>query len=135
LERRGHDLSWLPRSVAASGDFGPGLVEFGFDFVGQLKLVIKVIVDPLADLFNFLARQVWDRRLNFFDRAHANNLAQCFPMRREKLRAALKTATRLRRTRPLAELRKSSRAGGPAGSRLHWLRRAMKVSLLRAKTG
>jgi hypothetical protein len=60
------------------------------DFVGQLKLVLKVIVDPLADLFNFLARQVWDRRLNFFDRADVNNLAQRFPMRREKLRAALK---------------------------------------------
>jgi Protein of unknown function (DUF4238) len=84
LKRRRANLFWLAHSIVASGDFGAGLVELGFDFIGQLKLILKIIVNPLADLLNFLSRQVWDRRLDFFDRAHANNLAQSFPMRREK---------------------------------------------------
>ncbi len=82
-----HELLWLARSVATSGDFRAGLVQLGLHFIRQLKLILKVIVDPLADLLNFFTRQVWDRRLNLFDRAHANNLAQSSPMRREKPRS------------------------------------------------
>jgi hypothetical protein len=84
LKRRPHDLLWLARRVVVSGDFGAGLVELDFDFLRQLKSVFEIIVNPLPDLLNFLTRQARYCRLDFFDRAHANNLAQSFPMRREK---------------------------------------------------
>src|SRR2546421_11213268 len=77
-------LCWLACGVATSGDFGVGLLELVFDFVGQLEPVFKIIIDPLANLLDFVARQVRDCRLDFFDGAHANNLAQSSPMRREK---------------------------------------------------
>jgi hypothetical protein len=67
--------------VLPGRDFPTRLVQLGFHFVGQFKLILEVIIDPLADLFNFLARQFWNRRLDFFDRTHIGNLADIFSMR------------------------------------------------------
>jgi hypothetical protein len=55
LERGSHSLLRLSRRILSGGNLAPGLVEFGFDLIGQFKLVLKIIVDPLADLFDFLA--------------------------------------------------------------------------------
>ena len=60
-------------------DLAPRLVQLGFHFVGQLKMILEVIINPLADFLDFLPRQFWNRRLNFFDRAHSQNLTQNFP--------------------------------------------------------
>jgi hypothetical protein len=60
----------LQHRVIAGRDLAPGLVQLGFHFVGQLKMVLEVIINPLADFLDFLPRQFWNRRLNFFDRAH-----------------------------------------------------------------
>ena len=59
-------------------DLAPRLVQLGFHFVGQLKMILEVIINPLADFLDFLPRQFWNRRLNFFDRAHSQNLTQNF---------------------------------------------------------
>jgi hypothetical protein len=71
LKRGGHDLFWLPRRVFSGRDLAPGLVQLGFHFVGQLKMILEVIINPLADFLDFLPRQFWNRCLNFFDRAHS----------------------------------------------------------------
>jgi len=62
--------------VLAGRDLGAGLIELGVDFVRQFKLVLEIIVDPFANLFDLLAREIWNRLLNFFDRAHGQNLAR-----------------------------------------------------------
>src|SRR5438552_3271827 len=77
-------LCRLSCGIAASGDFGARLVELVFDFLGQLKPVFEIVFNPFANLLNFFTRQLWDRCLNPLDRAHANNLAQLSPIRREK---------------------------------------------------
>ena len=71
LKRGGYDLFWLPRRVFSGRNLAPGLVQLGFHFVGQLKMILEVIINPLADLLDFLPRQFWNRRLNIFDRAHS----------------------------------------------------------------
>jgi hypothetical protein len=68
--------------VLPGRDFPTRLVQLGFHFVGQFKLILEVIIDPLADLFNFLARQFWNRRLDFFDRAHSVSLSKVFAIER-----------------------------------------------------
>jgi len=78
LKRGGHDLFWLPCRVFSRRDLAPGLVQLGFHFVGQLKMILEVIINPLADFLDFLPRQFWNRRLNFFDRAHTYNLTRIF---------------------------------------------------------
>jgi hypothetical protein len=71
LKRGGHDLFRLPRRVFSGGDLAPGLVQLGFRFVGELKMILEVIINPLADFLDFLPRQFWNRCLNIFDRAHS----------------------------------------------------------------
>jgi hypothetical protein len=55
LKRGGHDLFWLPRRVFSGRDLAPGLVQLGFHFVGQLKMILEVFINPRADLLDFLA--------------------------------------------------------------------------------
>jgi hypothetical protein len=71
----------LQHRVLPGRNLAAGLVELGLDLIGQLKLVLEVIIDPVPDLLDFLARQFWNRSLNFFDRAHGVNLAEIFLMR------------------------------------------------------
>jgi hypothetical protein len=61
----------LQHHILAGRDLSPGLVQLGFHFVSQLKMILEVIINPLADFLDFLSRQFWNRRLNFFDRAHS----------------------------------------------------------------
>ena len=69
---RGHGLFWLTGRVLPRCNFGAGLVELGFDVVGQLKLVFEIIVNPFADFFDFRARQLWNGCFYFFNRAHGD---------------------------------------------------------------
>jgi len=90
----------LQHRVLPGRNLVAGLVDLGLDLIGQLKLVLEVIIDPVPDLLDFLARQFWNRSLNFFDRAHGVNLAEIFLMRRAK-----KGEGRIKK----AEARKNSR--------------------------
>ena len=78
------DLLWLPRRVLPGRNFAAGLIELCFNLIGYFKLLLEVILNPLADLLDFLTRQLWNRRLDFFHCAHTGNLTEIFPMRREK---------------------------------------------------
>ena len=49
------DLLWLPSRELSGRNFAAGLVELSFYLVGQFKLVLKIIVNPFADCFDFLA--------------------------------------------------------------------------------
>ena len=64
----------LARRVLAGRNFAAGLVELGFYFIGQFKPVFKIVVNPVADFFDFRARQLRNRSLNFFNRAHGEKL-------------------------------------------------------------
>ena len=75
----------LQHRVLPGRNLAAGLVELSLDLIGQLKLVLEVIIDPMPDLLDFLARQFWNRSLNFFDRAQGVNLAEIFLMRRAKI--------------------------------------------------
>jgi hypothetical protein len=55
LERGGHDLFWLPRRVLTGRDLAARLVQLGFHFISELKLIFKVVINPRADLLDFLA--------------------------------------------------------------------------------
>ena len=69
-------LTWPRRGVLPRSDFAVRLVKFGFHLVSQLELVFKLIVDPVTHGFDFLARQLQNRILNFFHRAHEAKLRQ-----------------------------------------------------------
>jgi hypothetical protein len=56
LERGGHSLFRLSTRILPGGNLAAGLLKLGFDLIGQFKLLLEVIVDPLADLFDFSAR-------------------------------------------------------------------------------
>src|SRR5437773_11199920 len=64
----------LARRVLAGRNFAARLVELGFYFIGQFKPVFKIVVNPVADFFDFRARQIRNRSLNFFDCAHGEKL-------------------------------------------------------------
>ena len=75
------DLLWLPRRVLPGRNFAAGLIELCFNLIGYFKLLLEVILNPLADLLDFLTRQLWNRRLDFFHCAHTGNLTEIRPMR------------------------------------------------------
>jgi len=64
----------LARRVLAGRNFAARLVELGFYFIGQFKPVFKIVVNPVADFFDFRARQLRNRSLNFFDCAPGEKL-------------------------------------------------------------
>jgi hypothetical protein len=72
LERGGHGSFWLASRVIAFRDFVAGLIKLGLHFVGEFKLVLKKIVNPRADFFNFGAGQFWNDSFNFLNRTHGN---------------------------------------------------------------
>jgi hypothetical protein len=55
LERGGHDLFWLARRVLTGRDLAARLLRLGFHFISELKLILKVVINPRADLLDFLA--------------------------------------------------------------------------------
>ena len=75
LEGGRHNLTRLPGRELARGNFAPRLIEFGFHFIRQFKIVLKTFVDPISNLLEFGPGQLGDRCLDFFDRAHRERLA------------------------------------------------------------
>jgi hypothetical protein len=52
FEGRPPRLLWLAGGKIAVGDFVAGLIEFGFDRVGEFQLVFQIIINPGADFLN-----------------------------------------------------------------------------------
>lgn len=75
MERGRHRSLWLTRRVLPGRNFAAGLIEPGFHFICQFKLVLEVVVNPCADLLDFPKRQLWNCRLDFFDCAHEQKVA------------------------------------------------------------
>src|SRR5882672_10890837 len=68
LRRPGDNAPYLSASSFRDKTTG-SLVELPFYVVSQFKRVFKIIVNPVADFFDFRARQLWDHGFDFFNRA------------------------------------------------------------------
>ena len=79
LERSGHGSLGLARRVVAFGYLAAGLIQLGFYFVSEFKLVFQEIINPRANPLDFGAGQFWNGRFNFLDRTHAGKIIQCGP--------------------------------------------------------
>jgi hypothetical protein len=75
LEGGRHNLTGLSCCELARCDFAPRVIQLGFHFIRQFKTVLETFIDPITNLLEFSARQLWNRRLDFFDRAHDERLA------------------------------------------------------------
>ena len=79
MERGGHDSLGLARRVIPGGDFAAGLIELGFDFIGQLKLVFEEVINPRTNFLDLSARQPRNRRFDFLNRAHGGKIPNTRP--------------------------------------------------------
>lgn len=55
-------------------DFASRLIQLGFYFIRQFKIVLETFIDPITNLLKFSARQLRNRCFDFFDRAHLKRL-------------------------------------------------------------
>ena len=55
---------------AAAHNLTPGLIEPGFYFISELKLIFEKVIDPGAKFLNFGPRQPRNGCFNFFHRSH-----------------------------------------------------------------
>jgi hypothetical protein len=78
LEGGRHNLTGLSCCVLARCDFAPRLIQLGFHFIRQLKTALETFIDPITNLLEFSPRQLRNRCLDFFDRAHFERLVDSF---------------------------------------------------------
>ena len=64
----------LKASITTRLDVAPRLGQLGLHSVGQLQFVLAEILQPGAQLGDFLRRELKHRRLYFLQRAHALTL-------------------------------------------------------------
>ena len=74
LEGGRHNLTGLSCCELSRRDFAPRLIQLGFHFIRQFKSVLETFIDPISNLLEFSTRQLRNRRLDFFDRAHPKRL-------------------------------------------------------------
>jgi len=74
LEGGRHNLPGLSCRELSRCDFAPRLIQLGFHFIRQFKIVLETFIDPITNLLEFSARQLRNGCLDFFDRAHLKRL-------------------------------------------------------------
>lgn len=74
LEGGRHNLTRLSWRELPRCDFAARLIQLRFHAIRQFKIVLETFIDPITNLLKLSARQLRNRCLDFFDRAHLKRL-------------------------------------------------------------